>query len=476
MSVHGLKILDSAGRAAVIRSLGLRGTIAIRSYHPYIYSHPPKASGYLQQLSKAQPVWQRSFTTTTQTPTDKLRNAVRKARHDHPFLFPTLVIASFASVCWLAVLSYDEYTREKPKFEAYPPGVERHLRNAIWYTEIKPDPTIAADSFTKAIDLAEREGMDPFSPHVTGIHLRFAAALEKFGQAKGAVEVLSRLVDDLFERIEDIDLGRVTQRSSKAIKSNGSEKQGLDAPSSAGDPSDGQESERSRLLKVVINCKVKISELYGSDYIQDNASATRLVDEALKILIETMDDPKSLQFDQNRAGISADEAAAMLSRAGSNYAEWGNFGAALEIFKLALVAVRQANKGKPSCREAYILSCMAATVKLSLDEPNPVINGEPATEASIKQARLIVAGWADQLMHCVWALEEPKRRDRLCITAVLNSWSHMADVFKDVGKLEKARQMWEQMIQSTDSDPELEQLVSFAQLKLKEIEEKEKSR
>ena len=52
----------------------------------------------------------------------------------------------------------------------------------------------------------------------------------------------------------------------------------------------------------------------------------------------------------------------------------------------------------------------------------------------------------------------------------------MADVFKDVGKLENARQMWEQMIQSTDSDPELEQLVSFAQLKLKEIEEKEKSR
>jgi tetratricopeptide (TPR) repeat protein len=475
MPVHGLKILDSAARGAVVRSLGLRGAIAARGYGPYIHPPSPKPSSSLQQPSKAQPVWQRSFTTTTQTSTDKLRNAFRKARHDHPFLFPTLFIASFASVCWLALLYYDEYTREKPKFEAYPPGVERHLRNAIYYTEIKLDPTIAADHFTKAIDLAEREGMDPFSREVTGIHIRFAGALEKFGQAKGAVEVLSRLVNDMVERIEDIDLGRVTDRGSKAIKVSGSVNEKLNALLSAGNPSDGQESDRSRLLKLVIQCKVKISHLYGSDHIQDHASATRVLDEALETLLQTMPDPKSLQFGQNGAGISADEAAAMLSSAGTNYAEWGNFGTALGIFKLALVAVRQASQGTTSCREAYVLSCMAATTKLLLDEPNPIIDGKPATEASIKQARLILARWAHQSLQCVHAVEVTKM-DPLCIKALLSIWAHIAHGWKDAGELKKARELWERVIQKNDSDPELSPMVSAARLIVREIEGKEQEK
>jgi tetratricopeptide (TPR) repeat protein len=475
MPVQGVKTLNSVGQTALLRSLRLGGPTSIRSYRAYIHLRSTKPSRCLPQLSKTQLVWQRSFTTTTQTPTDKLRNAVRKARRDHPFLFPTLLIASFASVCWLALLSYDEYTREKPKLGAFPPEVERHLRNAIWYTEIKPEPTIAAASFTRAIQQAEREDMDPFSSEFTGIHIRFAAALEKFGQAKGAVEILGQLVDDLVERIEDIDRGRVTQPRSKTAKSNEKETQGLDARSSARASPDAQESERSRLLKQVIECKVKISELYGGDYIQDNTSAKRAIDEAMKILIEAMRDPKSLQFDQNRAGISADEAAAMLSNSGANNLLWGNFGTALEIFKLALIAVRQANKGKPSCREAFTLSNMAAAVNLMLDYPNPVIDGKPATEESIKQARLILAGWAQQSLQCAQAVEGPER-DNLCNMAVMTSWSHMAEALKELGDLKGARRMWEQVLDNSVSQTELSQLVPIAQSELKEIEEKEKRR
>jgi tetratricopeptide (TPR) repeat protein len=473
MSVHGLKILDSTGRAAVVRSLGLRGATAIRSYRPYIQPHSPKPSGYLQQLSKAHPVWQRSFTTTTQTPTDKLRNAVSKAKHDHPFLFPTLLIASFASVCWLALLSYDEYTREKPKLGSFPPGVERHLRNAIWYTEIKPDPTIAADLFTKAIDLAEREGMDRFSSEFTGIHIRFAAALEKFGQAKGAVEILSQLVDDLVQRIEDIDLGRVAKRSSKAIKSNGSELQGLDAPSFAGNPSDAQESERSQLLKRVINCKVKVSHLYGSDYIQDDASARRVLNEAMQLLIGSMLDPKSLQFDQNRAGISAEEAAAMISDAASNHVEWGSFQPALEIFKLALFAVRQGEKGSPSCPEAFILSNIAGTLRLALASPNPIIDHKPATEETMKRARLILVNWADQSLRCAHAVKGGQQ-DNLCKLAVETSCSHLADALVELGDLKEARRIWELVLKDSTTQTEWKSSVSIAQSELKKIDHKEK--
>ena len=423
--------------------------------------------------SKAQPLWRHSFT-TTQTPKDKLRNAINKARHDHPFLFPTLVIASTASVCWLGVVSYDQYTREKPNLGDFPPAVEHHLRNAIWYTEIKPVPTIAVHSFTKAIERAEKEGMDPFSPEFTGIHIRFAAALEKLGQAKGAIEILGKLADELMERIEDIDLGRVAQRKAKTTQSGESEGRRRDEGPPTEASSDAQESERGRLLKLVIECKVKISSLYESDHLQDNASAKRVMDEAMKLLIESMVDPKSLQFDENRAGISADEAAAMLNGVGGSNLIRGNSATALEIFKLALIAVRKSNKGEPSCREAFTLGNMCSAVTMMLDQPNLVIDGEPATQASIKQARQIQAGWAQQSLQCVQAVK-PSEQDQFCRMAAMASWSHLGVVLEQLGDLKGARKMWEQVIQNSKSEAALELMVPLAQRALRHLAAKEKN-
>jgi tetratricopeptide (TPR) repeat protein len=425
----------------------------------------------MRQSSKSQPVWCRSFT-TTQTPTDKLRNAINKARHDHPFLLPTLVIACFASLSWLALLVYDEYTREKPNLGAYSPAVEQHLRNAIWYTEIKIEPGIAADSFTRAIAQVEREGMDPFSPEFTGIHIRFAAALEKFGQAKGAIEVLNRLVDDLVERIEDIDRGRFIPRKAKMTQPKEGEAQ-TPSPNSNAFPSlDATETERGRLLKQVIECKVKISNLYDSDHIQDNASARRVIDEAMKLLIEAMRDPESLQFDENRAGISSNEAAAMLSQVGTSYITWGSHDTALEIFKLALVAVRKANKGRPSCHESLTISNMVTAATMMLDSPNPHIDGKPATEASMRQARQTIVGWAEQSRICTEAVD-PKDWDQLCAMAAITAYTGMANTLMELGDLKKARHMWEQILGKGPARTEYKELVPVAELALKEIEKRE---
>ncbi|KAF7507287.1 hypothetical protein GJ744_010721 [Endocarpon pusillum] len=460
-------MLSRAGQKALPKVVPGQNLRAIRNYHAFRYHASLRPSGCMRQLVKVQHGWCCSFT-TTRTPTDKLRNVIHKARQDHPFLFPTLLVASFASVCWLTLLTYDAYTREKPTLGNFPPEVERHLHNAIWYTEIKPEPTIAADSFTRAIEQAEREGMDPFSPEFTGIHIRFAAALEKFGQAKGAVQILDRLANDLEEKIEEIDRGRATQFKASTTQSNKGEAPGSSARSSAGATAGAQETERARLLKRAIECKVKISNLYGSDYIQDNVTAKRVIDEAMKMLIEAMRDPRSLRFDENRAGITADEAGAMLSGAGGNNMIWGNFGTALEIFKLALVAVRQATKGKPSCREALVLSDMSAAAAMLLDEPNPIIDGKPATEASIKRTRHILRGWAQEALQCAQAVESSER-DKLCSMAVLTAWPHMAGTLRALGDLKGSRAMWEQVL-DTGKQPDLQPLVPFAQNALRELD------
>ncbi len=428
----------------------------------------------LPQVPKLQHSWRCSFTTTpSRTPTDKLRNAINKARQDHPFLFPTLLVASFASICWLMLLTYDAYTREKPTLGTYPPEVERHLRNAIWYTEIKPEPTVAADSFTRAIEQAEREGMNLFSPEFTGIHIRFAAALEKFGQAKGAVEILDRLANGLVEKIEGIDRGRATEFKPNAIQSGKGEVQGLSARSSAGVTASSLGTERAQLLKRAIECKVKISNLYESDSIQDNITATRVIDEAMKMLIEAMLDPKSLQFDENRAGISADEAGAMLTAAAGTHVKCGEFETALEIFKIALVPVRQATKGKPSCREAVLLSSMSATVSMLLNEPNPIIDSKPATEASIKQARQVLGGWAQEAVRCALKALESSDGDNLCLIAILAAWPHMADTLRELGDLKGSRACWEQVLDK--SNFLLQPLVPIAQNKLRELDAMERN-
>ena len=466
-------MLNRPGQSLLLKPLRFESPRAICFYHfparkPFLKTsrcvlpHPPKL----------RPNDRRSVT-TSQRPTDRFLNAVNRARKDHPFLLPTLLIASFASLCYLALLSYDEYTREKPKLGAFSSAVERHLRNAIWYTEIKPEPSIALDSFTRAIEQAEKEGLDPFSPEFVGIHIRLAAALEKFGRAKGAIEVLERLVDDILERIEDIDRGRVRQPKVGKLQSDESQAQGTDTVSVVGGLPEARETERGRLLKKVIECKVKVSQLYESDYIQDNASAKSVIDEAMKILIGAMRDPNNLQFDENRAGITSDEAAALLNQVGSSNLNWGDYGTALETFKLALIAVRKATTGKPSCREALTLSNMHAAVSMMLESPNPIIDGKPATPASIKQARQIKIGWAQQSLQCAQAVE-PTEQDHLCAMAVIASWSGMASTLMELGDLKGAKGMWEQVIQNSDTQPALKQLLPNAHTALKEINDKEK--
>lgn len=463
-------MLGRARQAAFLNPL-LRNPRLTRSYYPFTCDPSAASVRYAWHFSRSRPVLCRSFN-TTRTPTAKLRDAINKARHDHPVMFPTLLIASFASVCYLALLSYDEYTREEPEIGAFPPAVERHLRSAIWHTEIRPEPGIAVDCFMRALEQAEREGMDPFSPEFTGIHIRLAAALEKFGRAKGAIEILSRLVESMIERIEDIDRGRVSPRKPQTTNSNAIIATGADDVSEPKPPPEAHFIERGRLLKQVIECKVKISQLYESDYVQDNGSAKRSIDEAVKSLVEAMHDPTGLQFDENRAGISADEAAAMLSQAGGSNITNGNYGTALEIFKLALIAVRKSTEGKPSCREAFTLSNMHNAVSMMLNSPNAVIDGKPATEASIKQARQIAGGWAQQSLQCAQAVD-PAVQDQFCAMAVISSWSGMASMLMELGDLKGARGMWEQVIQNSASQPALKQLVPTAHAALNEIKDRE---
>jgi tetratricopeptide (TPR) repeat protein len=427
-------------------------------------NHPPTTTVSRKPSSISRPPQHRLLSSSS-TATNKFLGAITKARHDHPFLFPALLITGFATVCLLAVAAYDQHTQEAPiPAGKFSPAVEHSLRGALWYSEIKPVPEVAVRLFTDAIEAAEREGMDLFGPEFTGIHIRFAAALEKFGQIRGAVETLNNLVTSLLERIEDIDLGRVGRSSPRSDQS---------VPLASQESiAESPELERRRLLKVAIQCKVKSSQLYESDHLQDTVSAKRTLDDALKLLIESMANPKGLQFDENRAGISADEAAALLSQAGISNLAWGNYDIALETFKLALMSVRKANKGKPSCREAFTLSNMHEAVSRMLDSPTPMVDGKPVDAAAKKQAHQILGRWASESLQCVQAVDA-NERDKFCSMAVISSSSGMASMLMEIGDLNAARGVWSQVIQMSEAQPALEDLVRVAQAGLEDINSRE---
>ena len=434
----------------------------------------------------------RAFSTAKSEP-GKLRSAVLRARHDYPILFPVLLVATCASCGFLALLVYDEYTSQDPaELANFTPAVKQHLRRAIWYTEIKPSATIAADSFSQALEEAERGGLDPVSPDFAGIQIRFAQALEKFGRAKGAINILDRLVSDLVQRIEEIDRGKAPPRRDATSRTSARQEQDVDSRDrSAADPTpDLNDIERTRLLKQIIQCKYKISELYRSDYIQDEKTAHRVLDETIKLLVDSMKDPRSLRFDDNRAGISASEAAAMLNAAGNSHMLQGNFGPALEIFKLALVAVRKAEKGRPSCGEALTMSHMQAVVHKMLDSPSSapsplsfspssamsksLISRNPVT-SSPKQARQIAGQWAQQSLQCAQSVPADQQDD-LCVMAAMSSWSGLATTLVELGDLPAARDMWQQVVQKARDSPALQAMVPVAETALKDLEEKEEKR
>ena len=208
---------------------------------------------------------------------------------------------------------------------------------------------------------------------------------------------------------------------------------------------------------------------------QDIVSAKRVIDEAMKMLIEAMHNPQGLQFDHNRAGISANEAAALLNHIGCIDLTARDFETALEVFKLALVAVRKSSKGKPSCREAFVLSNMYGAASKMLDAPDTVIDGQPATEASIQQARQTIAVWGQLSLQCAHAVPPAEYND-LCPTAILTSCSGLGSLLMELGDLKGARKMYEQLIQATILYPALEPMATDAYSALDEIERREKSR
>lgn len=342
-----------------------------------------------------------------------IRTNTAKARKESPILFPTLLVAAVISLTALGVVTVNEYLNEAPKYAAYPPKVEQHLRRAIRYSEIQYKPEKAFQSFVEALTTAETSGMDRFSDEVLGIHIRTTQLLEKAGKAKAAIEILERLSADCLAWISEYDQNTSqAPRDKKLSTSNTSDPERETTVEKADD-------RRARLFHKAIQCRVKAAELYKGDYIQDiNAAKNMLSDTFGLVLKESQRNGTDVP-----RGMTKSETAAIADQLGFLELLAMQPQLAAPLFLYALNNLRQ-DESRPSCKQVMTMSTLAVSLGTTTNAPTRLLE-------DAKQ-------WAEKALE-VAAHIKPPERDIECDKACLNALWNLGEFARKSGDLDEAK-------------------------------------
>ena len=365
-------------------------------------------------------------------------------------MLPVLFVSTFAALSLLALLGYDDLTKTDPKYSAFPLSVEQQLRLALLHVHVRPDPDVAVDAYARALEEAERCGMDLFSKEVLGIRIQLAEMLEKFGRVKSAIEILNSISKDCTERIRDLDRGKILKQRLHST-----------TPTLV-DLSDYDEV-RKALLRQVIQCNVKSASLYTTDYIQEPAIAKEILSDTMALLTrETADSAKTGLTENNAAGLTFGEIASILSQTADLHQMTGEASIAVPIYMMALGPLRQSHGG-PSCKEVQVLSNIATGMGMSLGEKDVQVNGKPATKESLQTARRAAIAWAtkaDEVCESINAVE--KEGDSICEMGQAIARFSIAQMTLEMGDVVGAEKMFEKMLPEL-RERRLDQLVRAAE-------------
>ena len=288
--------------------------------------------------------------------------------------------------------------------------------------------------------------MDPFSDEFLGLRIRLAQSLEEFGRVKQAAEVMDSIVDDCTERLLQLD------RSSIVNERSNDERVATEL--------------RQKLLKKIVESRAHLATLYESEYIQDPIRAKQTLSRALDIIVKEMNDlPTQGLSEDNGAGLSYAEIAAILSQMGHLFTVTGEFANAVQVYSLALDPCRRACGGKSSCQEAMILNNIAGAMGQGLAQPNAKINGQPANPQSIKMARKAIITRLTQVAAVVEAVSYTERDER-CTGCLLSSRFSLANQLDADGDKDAAKNLYASVLPELKASPGTSALVAEAEAAL----------
>lgn len=327
-------------------------------------------------------------------------------------------LATLTILAGVGALIYTNYLYQSyiiGAFHNYPEPVAKKLRKALYYTNTDPNPQEAVKFYRQALQVADEEGMDPFSDEVMGVKIQVAGLMEQVQQWGKAVEVLERIRADNLEWVRRFGGKGELKR------------------------------QRARILAKTVAVSVKLGDLYGHPAIYDRETAEERLVWAVETVLREKQRRQNEGVKEEDEGpwMSDEETGAALERLAGSYAEKEQHYLATPLYLQALslqlakdchTVVLMNNLASSLAQQSPRAARAVQTYSQSTSIPNTssaTAAGPVATrEQMVESARL----WAQKALDVAKGIQAPERTEECdvgCVVAMHNL-GEFAEMGRDV--------------------------------------------
>ncbi|KAF2468457.1 uncharacterized protein BDR25DRAFT_265109 [Lindgomyces ingoldianus] len=340
---------------------------------------------------------------------------LKEQYHKSPILFP-IAVGSLLLVSAIGVFFIPYYYQNyiiRP-YHNFPEPVAKKLRRAIFYSRGRNmDLREANKYFRQALQVANEVGMDPFSDEILGVKLAISYLFERAGHYQLACDVLEIMRADCERFIEEF-----------------------------GDKHWG-DGMRSRILKRIVECNVKLAELYNTKYVNEPEQAEKRLTEAVETALREKSRREQDGVKQGEGEWMTDEEMGGTMESLAHHYELNNshyLATPLFLQALALCPPK-------SCHGVVLMNnistCLAqqtpppsSSTSTSTSFPN---TPPPSRAALVDQARK----WANQAIERAAAIAPPDRNEE-CDIGCAVATHNLGEFLEMEGMAKEAQQKYEE--------------------------------
>ncbi|KAL2821184.1 hypothetical protein BJX63DRAFT_379609 [Aspergillus granulosus] len=386
-----------------------------------------------------------------------LKQASKGIWRKYPILLPFAILCVIGSFCTFFYIVYVEITHHIPQYSKFPLPVAKHLRTAVWYTDVDLNPALALKSYKDALQAASEAGMHPYSDEVLGIKLQIAMMLEKAGLVEASVKVLEQTKAETLAWVEKSkDLATQREEAKEKRKAEHGETP-LGQKLEIADPEvlkrwetlqkfdTYEEKQRAKGIKKSVGMALKLGELYESDHMQNPEQSEASFEAAVDIAMKELKSRESRglpvsgsEEDEKIEWLTRKEAAIALAQLAQSYsANEKRLDLAIPLFLRSLELFRKEEGSKPSCKQALIMSGIGGTwgniAQMPFKAENPETSRKQAYEAS-KQWSLNALELSEKVPLSV--------RDEGCDSACVLAMFNLGEIAEQLGTPKEAEKWY----------------------------------
>ncbi|KAJ0414863.1 hypothetical protein BJY00DRAFT_294341 [Aspergillus carlsbadensis] len=389
-----------------------------------------------------------------------LKQASKGIWRKNPFILPFAIICVIGSFCAFFYVAYIEVKYHIPQYAKYPPAVTKHLRTAVWYTDVDLNPPLALKAYKEAMQAAAEAKMHPYSDEVLGIKLQTSMMLEKAGLIEGAVKVLEQTKT---ESLAWIERSKERARQNKEAREKRKEEHGETPPGQKLEIDDPEvlhkwkriqefeayeEKQRAKCTKKVVGMALKLGELYESDHMQNPEKSESAYESAVDIAMKEFQSRQSQGLPVSGRADGEDDhdieyltrpevAVALVELANSYLGNDKRIDLSIPVIVRALELFRVEEGPRPSCKQALLMGNIGGI--WGKRAGMPFQTKDP--EASRKQAHDAAKQWSINALE-LSAKISPRIRDEGCDAACMLAMFNLGEIAEQCGSPKEAEKWY----------------------------------